>query len=144
MINCLHKQTSFSKHIFLFDIQMEVSGVEAFLLLLDHFEFFPELRVLFTYQSSSSKNYHSVSTDTAASVNRIDASTSMSAMSGSSSQSKHREEPSFERYIIVISFLFRFSPKQYTISCVLISKKNVTYIKLFPVDDLNVSTRRSP
>ena len=52
---------------------MEVSGVEAFLLLLDHFQFFNEIRNLFT---------------DVVSVTHINASTSMSVQSVSSSQSK--------------------------------------------------------
>ena len=52
---------------------MEVSGVEAFLLLLDHFEFFSEIRNLFTDDVS---------------VTQINASTSISVQSVTSSQSK--------------------------------------------------------
>lgn len=56
-----------------FRFQMEVSGVEAFLLLLDHFEFFSEIRNLFT---------------DAVSANQINASTSISVQDVLSSQSK--------------------------------------------------------
>ena len=105
---------------------MEIFGVEAFLLLLDHFEFFSEIRGLFTVTHSSfssvSKNHVSLTDTAAASVTQINASTSMSVQSESSSLSKSRAslaptdderfEIKFDRKInplIVNHFLIKFA-----------------------------------
>lgn len=78
----------------IFFSQMEVNGIHAFLLLLDHFEFFTELRFIFSSSNNNNTTNNttlinvSTSFSQSSSVNRNGNTTTISSSSGGGTSTK--------------------------------------------------------